>query len=493
MDPEIAQQGDPYPNKCYLPFILYPPGMHRTSGGAEWLESHIDMQQDGRDFVLYIGIPFCRTRCKSCPYFISLLSERDSRGQEERFVDALIKDLKKWGSYRKFATGLIRNIFIGGGTGTILKTANLKRVVDTVYETFNVAEDAEFTLEGNARDFDEEKIEYVANSHINRLSLGVQSFQPEILSIVGSPHAADDSVRIIKEFQKRNFRNIQLDLMYNMPGHTMDIWKRDLQTLSELDVPHFTIYLYRIHKDTIQDKLIAKGKVNRPKDPEGPMVKAMHTEAVEIAEQLGYQMYMVDHFCKPGYENMYNHWNWKVYEDTLAIGPGSYSYFDGYRLGTETDVEKYIEAVENDDFLISTVTDELSPRVQRERYVIFALLYFEIEFAFYESKFGTSFREDFTEELDRLLRKGLIELTDDRMRLTQLGRIWHTNVILEFFNPAFWNDSRSLEEPNWSLNGVMVEVGAHDRSYWLGDKHETFFPQSISDTDTFIKEKAIHV
>jgi oxygen-independent coproporphyrinogen-3 oxidase len=491
-DAEGAELGDPYPNKCYLPFILYPPGMHRVPGGREWLESHIDLQQQGNDFTLYIGIPFCRTRCKSCPYFASLLSENDSRGREELYVEALVNDLKRWGAYNKFATGLLRNIYIGGGTGSILKTRNLKRIVDTVYETFRVAEDAEFTLEGNARDYDTEKIDYVVSSKINRISLGVQSFQPEILGVIGSPHAADDSARVIKEFQARDFRNIQLDLMYNMPGHTLDIWKRDLETLSTLDVPHFTIYLYRIHNDTIQAKLISKGKLDRPKDPEGPMVKAMYREALEIAEAAGYKMYMVDHFCKEGYENEYNYWNWKVYVDTLAVGPGSYSYFDGYRFGTETDVEKYVEASNQGDFLVSTVTDELSPRVQRERYVIFALLYYEIEYAFYESKFGTSFTEDFADELERLERKGLITLEPDRMVLTKLGLIWHTNVILEFFNPAFWGDTDSLSEPNWSLNGVMVEVGAHPRSHWLGEKHETYFPSLHAAPSAALQEIAHH-
>lgn len=469
----------PYPNKCYLPFMLYPPGMHRNTEGSDFLERHIDMEQDGSDFVLYLGVPFCRTRCKSCPYFASLLPENDKHDRENIYVDALIKDIRKWAGYRKWRTGLVRNIYIGGGTGSILRTGNLARIVDAVFASFRVADDYEFTLEGNARDFDEEKIDYVVASKINRLSLGVQSFQPEILGVIGSPHAAEDSARVIRAFQSRGFRNIQIDLMYNMPGHTLDIWQRDLQTLATLDVPHFTIYLYRIHKETPQSKLILKGKVEKPEAPETPMVKAMYREALQIAEEMGYKMYMVDHFCKPGYENMYNHWNWKVYVDTLAIGPGSYSYFDGYRLGTETDVEKYIEACNNDQFLISTVTDKLSPRVQRERYVVFALLYYEIEYAFYYGKFGTSLVDDFAEELERLQRKGLVELTEDRMRLTRLGLIWHTNIILEFFNPAFWNDTRSLDEPNWSLNGVMVEVGAHDRAHWLGERHQTFFPPPV--------------
>lgn len=459
-----------YPNKCHLPFILYPPGMHRNTEGEDFLSHLTALNADGEDFVLYISIPFCRTRCKSCPYFINLLPEIDKRDRESIYVDALIRDLKHWATFKRWKTGLLRNIYIGGGTGSILKTSNLRRLVDTIFSLFHVADDYEFTLEGNARDFDEEKLDFLHNSKINRLSLGVQSFQPEILATVGSPHLADDSIRIIQDLQSRGFKNIQLDLMYNMPGHTLDIWKKDLEKLRELDIPHFTIYLYRIHKDTPQDKLITKGKIMHPADAETPMVKAMYAEAKDIAEDMGFKMYMVDHFCKPGYENMYNHWNWRIYVDTLAIGPGSYSYFDGYRLGTDTDVDGYISACEKGEFVVSSITDKLSPRVQRERYVIFALLYYEIEFAFYYSKFRTSFLEDFANECTHLSEKGLIEILPDRIKLTKLGLVWHTNVILEFFNPAFWSDTASLKEPNWSLNGAMVEVGSHERSYWLGNR-----------------------
>lgn len=476
----------PYPNKCYLPFILYPPGMYRNTEGGAFVERHIDMNQNGDDFVLYISIPFCRTRCKSCPYFVSLLTENDKNNREDTYINALVKEIVMWSKYRKWKTGTIKDIYIGGGTGSIIKIENLKRIIDAVFDNFTVADDYGFTLEGNARDFTEEKIKFVANSKITRISLGVQSFQPEILDIIGSPHAALDSIRVIKSFQEKGLTNVQLDLMYNMPGHTMDIWKRDLSVLSELNVPHFTIYLYRIHDNTPQSKLIQRGLVQKPVDPESPMVKAMYYEAKDIAESMGYQMYMVDHFCKPGYENMYNHWNWKVYIDTLAIGPGSYSYYDGYRLGTETDIEKYIEYLNRDEFLISTVTSKMSDRVQRERYIIFALLYYSIDYKFYYSKFKTHFLEDFAEEILRLQKKGLIELTDECMKLTGLGLEWHTNVILEFFNDAFWDDTKSLDEPNWSLNNVMVDVGAKSRNYWLGEKDELFFYNSIT---TNIQEK----
>jgi oxygen-independent coproporphyrinogen III oxidase len=471
---DVLERTLPYPTKCHLPFILYPPGMHRNHEGSDFL-ARLNLDQQGGDTVLYIGIPFCRTRCKSCPYFISALPHSDQHGHEDAFVDALVKDIRNWARFPRWKTGLVRTIFIGGGTGSILRTENLKRVVDTVFECFTVADDYEMTLEGNARDFTDEKISYLVDSPINRVSLGVQSFQPEVLEIIGSPHAAEESIRAIRALQDQGFGNIQLDLLYNLPGHTMDIWRRDLEMLSEIGINHFTVYLYRIHKDSLQANLIRAGQVPQPADPESPMAKAMYRDSCEIAESMGFHMYMVDHFCKPGFENMYNHWNWKVYVDTLAIGPGSYSYFDGYRLGTEGDVAKYIETVNRGEFLISSVSDRLSPRVERERYIIFALLYYEIEYAYYESKFGTDFRRDFAPEIARLVRKGLVDIDEKRMWLTPLGLEWHLNVIMEFFNPAFWGDEASLKEPNWSLNGVMVEVGARPRSYWLGEKREVFF------------------
>ncbi|MGA1805400.1 hypothetical protein [Rhizobium sp. HT1-10] len=122
--------------------------------------------------------------------------------------------------------------------------------------------------------------------------------------------------------------------------------------------------------------------------------------------------------------------------------------------------------------------------------MIFALLYYEIEFAFYASKFGSSFLEDFESEIGRLTAKGLIELLPDRIRLTPLGLIWHTNIILEFFNPAFWSDTASLSEPNWSLNGVMVEVGAQERSFWLGDITP---PPPSPFSNAHIREAVTHV
>ncbi|HJX83894.1 MAG TPA: coproporphyrinogen-III oxidase family protein [Candidatus Angelobacter sp.] len=464
----MKDQTPVYPKKCYLPFILYPPTMYRNSDGNDFATNNVDLQAEGDDFVLYVGIPFCRVRCKACPYFIQTLHPSDPHNEEDKFVDALIKDIQHWASYPRWREGRLRAVYLGGGTASILKTANLARVVDTIDRNLRLTSDYSFTLEGNARDFDEGKLDYVASSRINRVSLGVQSFDRGILKIVGSPHAAEQSELVIRALQARRLHNIQMDLMYNMPGHSLDIWRADLKKLAELDIPHFTIYLYRVHEDTPQHMLIRQGKVQPVEDPESLTVKAMRQEAISIAGKLNYHMTMVDHFSRPGFENMYNYWSWKIYTDALAIGPGAYSYFDGYRLGTDKDVAKYIESVNRGEFAVSTVTPKMSTRVQQERYVIFTLLYYCVEYKAYRQKFGTEFRSDFAAIIERLGKKQLVRLTDERMELTELGKEWHTNILLEFFAPEYWDDVSALSEPNWSMNVPMVQVSASSRSEWLG-------------------------
>jgi len=458
----------PYPNKCYLPFVLYPPAMKANPIGSKFAMDHLNLHQSAGDYVVYLSVPFCRVRCKSCPYFVGILDPQDKKNQEERYVDALIKDIKEWGSYPRWRDGQCRSVYIGGGTGTILKTANIKRIIDALFEYLPMAEDYSITLEGNARDYDEEKIDYVANSPITRVSLGVQSFNPDLLKVIGSPHAAEESIKVIKGLQQKGFYNIQLDLMYNLPGHDIAIWESDLQKIKELQVKHFTIYLYRVHAGTMQEQNILSGKLAAPLDRESSLVKEMYRDALRVVKNIGFNMYMFDHFAEPGYESNYNYWTFKEATDALGIGAGAYSFINSYRTGTAKDIEGYIEAVNKGEHLISAVSDKMSLQVRKERYVIFAFQYFTVDFDTYRKKFNSEFMEDFAEIAQRLVNKGLAVITDDCIELTQLGKDWHMNVFLEFFNPDFWGDMTSLDEPNWAMNIPMVELAAKRREYWLG-------------------------
>lgn len=462
----------PYPEKIYLPFILYPPAMQANPLGTDFALRNLDVAKSAGDYVLYLSIPFCKVRCRSCPYFISLLREDEKTDIENQYVNALITDIKKWSQYPRWKDGSLRSIYIGGGTGSILETDNIKKIVEAIFENLPVSADYSFTLEGNARDFTPEKLDYVARSQINRVSLGVQSFNEDMLKIIGSPHAAQESIKTISGLQERGFENIQFDMMYNLPGHSLKIWQDDLKVLKSLNVKHFTIYTYRIHKDTVQDKLIRKGKVSPIQDRESPMVKRMYTDAVKAAEDQGFNMYMFDHFAVPGYENQYNYWTFKEAVDALGIGAGAYSFINHYRTGSEKNVRGYIETINSGEHMITAVSEKMNLRVRKERYVIFAFQYFKIQYDEYYKKFQSSFLEDFTTEIQRIVEKDLAIIKDDCLEMTDLGKAWHMNVFLEFVNDDFWDDVTSVREPNWAMNIPMIDLVANSKERFLGIPNE---------------------
>ena len=460
----------PYPAKYTTPFILYPPSLWANSLGGEFAHRNLDLDGEGRDYVMYISIPFCRVRCHSCPYYIDILPTNDTKKKEARYVEALAADLKRWASHKRWATGSLRSVYIGGGTGSILSTQNLQRLVDTVCDSFPLGEGCSITLEGNARDYTPDKLDYVADSPIDRVSLGVQSFNPDMLSVIGSPHAAEASSRTIHELTRRGFDNIQVDMMYNLPGHSRAIWQSDLEQLRNLGIKHFTIYLYRIHDDTPQARFIQVGQVPPPVDKESTYVKNMYLDAIRVAEDIGFEMYMFDHFAVPGYESTYNEWTFKKSSvvEVLGVGPGAYGFVNNYRIGTSKDVAQYIAAVERGEHLITSASEQLTGQTLRERYVINLLQYFAVDFKAYTEYFASDFLEDFRPAVRRLLAKGLATVDRDRLVMTDLGKEWRMNVMLEFANEAFWNDARAREHPNWAMNLPMVDLFAGQRQMWLG-------------------------
>jgi coproporphyrinogen III oxidase-like Fe-S oxidoreductase len=380
----------PYPKKYTTPFLLYPPVLWPNKLGSEFADRYLELDKPGGDYVMYVSIPFCRVRCYSCPYFVAHLSPHDPRDSEQRYVDALIADLRRWSSYPKWRDGKLRAVYIGGGTGSILKTENIRRIVDTIVGEFPLAEGYELTLEGNARDYTPDKLDYVADSPISRASLGVQSFNEQILRVIGSPHAAEQSSEVINTLSARGFDNIQLDMMYN-------------------------------------------------------------------------------HFARPGYENVYNEWTFKKNMiEVLGVGPGAYGFVNDYRIGTKKDVEEYIATVGDGRHMISAVAPQCSPQVRRERWIVNALQYLGLGLAAYRGYFGTDLVDDFASVVDRLVARGLAVVTDERLDLTELGREWHMNVMLEFTNDAYWGDTASLESPHWAMNTPMVDLFAGGRAEWLG-------------------------
>jgi len=461
-----------FKNPCYMPFILYPPDMYDVVGmeNRENLDESLALDNFGENFVMYLAVPYCRVRCKACPYFVDLLkkSDRDS-DRLDIYIDAMIKDLKRHAATTRWSTAKLRGVYIGGGTGSLLDVRHLDRILDTIGGGFNLSDDCEITLEGNAEDYTQEKIRFIANSTINRISLGAQSFQPEVLRTVGSPHKAQQTEDAIKKFQDAGLDNIQLDMMYNIPGHTIDLWEKDFEVLRTLGIKHLTTYLYRITPGSQQEKLIQKGKVKNVAAPESQMVKEMQAMIRQFASDAGMVNYMLEHYAQPGYESKYNQWTMTECVDALGVGPGAYSFINQRRTGTSKEVEAYIETVNKGESTFTTASIPLSPLMSRQRYIIFNLLYFIIDKKHYKNSWGTEAYDDFAPIFERLISDELMVDTTDAIRLTELGKTWVQNIMLEFFDESMWENSNALkqQQSSWAMNNHMIDIGASKKNFWL--------------------------
>lgn len=469
-----------YENRCYMPFILYPPDMYdiRSSQESEALETSLSLKSTGENFVLYLSVPYCRVRCKACPYFVDLLRKSTNGCGDllDSYVAALVRDIGRHASSVRWSKAKLRGVYIGGGTGSLLEVRHLDKILEALSSKFQFSESCEITLEGNAEDYSKEKVDYVASSIINRISLGAQSFQPEVLRTVGSPHKAQQTQDVIRLFQDAGLENIQLDMMYNMPGHTLDLWEKDFKVLSTLNIKHLTTYLYRVTPGSQQEKLIMSGTVNNVAPPDSNLVADMQGMIRQYASDVGMVNYMFEHYAIPGYESKYNHWTMNECVDALGVGPGAYSFINQRRTGTSKDVSAYIEAVKSQRSTFTTAGLPLSPLLSRQRYIIFNLLYFQINKSHYYKKWGTDVYDDFSSVFDMLFENGLINYDYKSIHLTELGKSWLQNIMLEFFDESMWENSTALrqQQSSWAMNNHMIEIGSAKKIFWLGKKKHVY-------------------
>ncbi|WP_161805349.1 coproporphyrinogen-III oxidase family protein [Aliiroseovarius crassostreae] len=435
------------------------------------LETSLDLTTDGTDFVMYLSVPYCRVRCKACPYFVDLLPKNADKKADlmDRYVDALVLDLKRHAATERWGNATLRGVYIGGGTGSLLEIHHMDKVLSTLSRYFRLADDCEITLEGNAEDFTPEKADYVAKSIINRVSLGAQSFQPKVLKTVGSPHQANQTTEAIRMLQDAGLEHISLDMMYNMPDHTVEDWRKDFAVIRELGIKHLTTYLYRVTPGTQQEKLIQAGKVSPVADPESDEVHQMQAMIAEFAKQAGMNNYMLEHYAEPGYESKYNRYTMRECVDALGVGAGAYSFINQRRTGTSKDVDGYIAAVENCDPTFTTASIQLTPLMSRQRYIIFNLLYYRIDKDHYAKTWGNDLVEDFPDILQGLLDDRLMRDEGDAYVVTELGRAWLQNIMLEFFDESMWENSVALQQQqsSWAMNDHMITLGASKKTHWL--------------------------
>ncbi|WP_037316654.1 radical SAM family heme chaperone HemW [Salegentibacter sp. Hel_I_6] len=369
---------------------------------------------------IYIHIPFCKQACHYCDFHFST-----SLKKKAKLVEMLCRELV----LRKdeLTSPEIQTIYFGGGTPSLLEAEELQQIFETIYSNYRIAENPEITLEANPDDLTEEKVEMLKASKINRLSIGIQSFFEEDLKLMNRAHNSEEALKSIN-LAKEYFDNISIDLIYGIPGMSVERWQRNIEISLELGVPHISSYALTVEPNTALQKFIERGKI-KPVDDEAAK---LHFEIlVETLKRNGFEHYEFSNFGKPGYFSKNNtaYWLGKPY---LGIGPAAHSYNGNSRKWNISNNPLYIKALENDK--IPQETEDLSLSDKYNEYVMTRLrTKFGVELAEISGKFGEAYKAHFVKLAKPLQKEDLLQKKNGVFHITSKGKFLSDGIAADLF------------------------------------------------------------
>jgi len=289
-----------------------------------------------QSFGLYVHIPFCPQRCPYCAFTILT----GHTALYDRYVEAVCTEIRSWQSLAH--KGPLQTVFFGGGTPSLLAPAQVQRILDTAAVTFGIAPDAEITLEANPTTADAEKFAALRASGCNRLSLGVQSFNDTDLKTLGRWHSAADAEAASATARQAGFANVNMDVIFSIPGAPRQHWQATVHTLLGLGPEHISTYSLTIEEGTRFARRYHQGRLAPVSEDDDAWAYAWVMETLAAA---GYEHYEVSNFARPGYRSHHN-WGYWHGADYLGVGLSAHSLLDGQRHWNLRAIRAYITAVE---------------------------------------------------------------------------------------------------------------------------------------------------
>ena len=384
-----------------------------------------------KEIGFYVHVPLCKGICKYCPF--NKFNWTSSRA--EQYITAVKKEIRLITSQPYFENVKIIAGFFGGGTPTSLSTDQLVDLVEWCYKHLNVTPDAEMSVEATPNTIDEEKLRALRDIGINRLSIGVQSFHPHILQIMGRAHKGQQSIRAIELAHKVGFEVVTIDLLYRVPGQTLSDWEKDLRQALELDLDHLTTFSLFLDPGTPLHNEITAG--NTIPQPDEEMDLAMYQMGVDILSKADYSLYSLYDFARPGKECLHHAINWQAPQrDYVSFGPGAFSFINNGESShiycNFNPLDKYINSVSKGcppvDF-----GKKLSNEEEMSRYMVLGVNFLRIPRAPFLERFGVDVTEIYDEEFRKLQSWDLIQIDENDITLTNKGKIFLANVSKMFF------------------------------------------------------------
>jgi oxygen-independent coproporphyrinogen-3 oxidase len=370
---------------------------------------------------IYVHIPFCRKACHYCDFHFST-----SRHNEAQVVEAMIKEINLQQDY--LPDKAIQTVYLGGGTPSLLAPAHLAKLFEAIHRHFAVLPDAEITLEANPDDLSPQALSFFLSLGINRLSIGVQTFNDALLQFLNRTHTASQAIATYEQARYTGFSNINLDLIFAIPGQGLSQTQEDIQQLIELKPEHISAYALTIEEKTVFGRWLKKGRIAPAAEEEEAAAFLLVDEALTNA---GYQHYEVSNYARPGFHSRHNSSYWKQVP-YLGIGPGAHSFNGESRQANIAHNYRYVEQI-NSGRVPATV-EHLSREDRVNEYIMTGLrTHAGINLNHLRQVYQFSFTPAQLHLIERWQQLGYVEWHSESLRLTRTGWLLADRLAAELF------------------------------------------------------------
>ncbi|MGC8834630.1 MAG: radical SAM family heme chaperone HemW [Armatimonadota bacterium] len=373
---------------------------------------------------IYIHIPFCMRKCPYCDFNSYTAAGRDI----DAYVQALLLEMRLVKNSLSHNLPTFGSVYFGGGTPTVLPASNLISILDSIRSFFPISSDAEITVEANPGTVSPESLAQLRSAGFNRLSLGVQSLENRFLRALGRIHTAEQAMESFVWARRAGFTNISIDLIYALPGQSIDDWRADLGCALNLHPEHISAYALTIEPGTPFWRRREKGKLQLPNEDE-------ELEMERLAEGMlcsgGYERYEVSNYAKPGYRSRHNQMYWRNWP-YLGFGAGAASYWDGERRINIKQPSAYARVVGRGRLPVAEA-ERLPPLKAAGEMLMLGLRMLEgIDSADVKRRFGVDVLSAFASEVERMKTLGLLQVDGTRLKLTPRGLLLANEVCAAF-------------------------------------------------------------
>ena len=372
-----------------------------------------------QEISLYVHIPFCKQKCLYCDF----PSYAGKENLEDDYIDALIKEIN-----RKCKNKVIRSLFIGGGTPSYLKDSNIEKLLKTIKKLNYIDKFAEKTMECNPGTLTKEKLQIMKENGINRISMGLQTTNNELLKKIGRIHTIEEFKENYKRAREEGFKNINIDIMFGLPNQSFYDYKETLEDIVKLDPEHISCYSLIIEEGTPFYNMSEKGLLKLPSEEEE---RSMYSTTKKVLEKNGYHQYEISNYSKKNKECIHNKIYWEC-KEYLGVGVSASSYINEERIKNIDDIKTYIKKINNNEEVYESIINNTEKEDMEEFMFLGLRMIKGISKEEFKKRFNKNIEDVYGKVIMDNINKGLLKDVNSRIFLTDKGIELSNWVMSEF-------------------------------------------------------------